>query len=429
MFGRADAQEQQRLRHSVENDQENGRPHRFRRADASTGDDQAQVGDGRVREHALSVALRDGHEGSQAERETANEHDHGRRHGENQEQRRELDKQEAASFHHGGRMQKCAGGCRRDHSAQKPRVERHLRRLRHAGEREQGHGQNEHAGRDGVGDGRVRSSFQKHAEQARLALKTKPENCRLEREAAQHVHDDLAECIVDGFFGLREADEQERAQRSDFPGCVNPTQVVGKHNVVHGGKEREHEREEPRTAVFLLGVMRLEIFHVAKRVHANARADDTQDEHHDDAERIDMHLAFELHLALNIVFKPQRGKNLANCQHERQHAAILHRVAHDVQANRDIDDDIDYGKEVAVLHGEVEIQRTRAQILDGERDGEQRDNGSGRHAQHIASFIGTHDEHEQRCHARHHDQRDYQFHKHSCQAIKQAGIATRRISL
>ena len=43
-----------------------------------------------------------------------------------------------------------------------------------------------------VGDGRVRSSFQKHAEQARLALKTKPERCRLEREAAQHVHDDLA---------------------------------------------------------------------------------------------------------------------------------------------------------------------------------------------------------------------------------------------
>ncbi len=151
--------------------------------------------------------------------------------------------------------------------------------------------------------------FQKHAEQARLALKTKPENCRLEREAAQHVHDDLAECVVDGFFGLREADEQERAQRGDFPKPCKSNRLSGKHNVVHGGKEREHEREEPRTAVFLLGVMRLEIFHVAKRVHANARANDTQDEHHNDAERIDMHLAFELYLALNIVFKPQRGKN------------------------------------------------------------------------------------------------------------------------
>ena len=330
MFGGADAQEQQRLRHSVENDQENGRPHRFRGANASAGDDQAQVGDGRVREHALGVALRDGHEGSQAEREAANEHDHGRSHGENQEQRRKLDEQEAAGLHHGGRMQKRAGGRRRDHSAQKPRVERHLRRLRHAGEREQRHGQNEHAGRGGIGDGRIRGGFQEHAEQARLALKAKPENCRLECEAAQHVHDDLAERIVDSLFGLREADEQERAQRGDFPSRVNPAQVIGKHNVVHRRKEREHEREEPRAAVFLLGMMRLKIFHVAKRVHANARADDAQDEHHDDAERVNMHLAFELHLALNIVFKPQRGKNLANCQHERQHAAILHRVAHDV---------------------------------------------------------------------------------------------------
>ena len=326
-------------------------------------------------------------------------------------------------------MQQRAGGRRRDHGAQKPRVERHLRGLRHAGECEQGHRQNEYASRGGVGNGRVRGGFQENAEQARLALKAKPKNCCLECEAAQHVHDDLAERVVDGLFGLREADEQERAQRGDFPSRVNPAQVIGKHDVIHCGKERKHEGEEPRTAVFLLGMMCLEVFHVAKRVHADTRADDADDEHHDDAERVDMHLAFELHLALNIVFKPQRGKNLANCQHERQHAAILHRVAHDVQANRDIDENIDYGEEVAVLHGEVEIQRTRAQILDGERNGEQRDNGSGRHAQHVASLIGTHDEHEQRCHARHHDQRDYQFHKHSCLAIKQAGIATRRISL
>ncbi len=49
------------------------------RAHARAGRDQAQVRDGGVRQHALGVRLRDGHERAQREREAAHEHDHDRR--------------------------------------------------------------------------------------------------------------------------------------------------------------------------------------------------------------------------------------------------------------------------------------------------------------------------------------------------------------
>ena len=57
MLGRAHAQEQQRLGHRVEQDQEDGRPYGLGRADTQTGTDEAQVGNGGVRKHAFGVAL------------------------------------------------------------------------------------------------------------------------------------------------------------------------------------------------------------------------------------------------------------------------------------------------------------------------------------------------------------------------------------
>lgn len=100
----------------------------------------------------------------------------------------------------------------------------------------------------------------------------------LEGDAAEHVHDDLAECVVDGLFGLREADKQERAQRGDFPSRVDPRHVVGKHDVIHGRKEGEHEREEPGTAILLVSMMALEVLHVAERIHADTGTDGSDDE-------------------------------------------------------------------------------------------------------------------------------------------------------
>ena len=51
--------------HRVEQDQEDGRPYGLGRADTQAGTDEAQSGNGGVREHTLGVALRDGHEGSE----------------------------------------------------------------------------------------------------------------------------------------------------------------------------------------------------------------------------------------------------------------------------------------------------------------------------------------------------------------------------
>ena len=65
MLGGANAQEQEAFSHSMEQHQERCRPHGLGSAHAGTGHDETQVGDGGVRQHALCVGLRDGHEAAQ----------------------------------------------------------------------------------------------------------------------------------------------------------------------------------------------------------------------------------------------------------------------------------------------------------------------------------------------------------------------------
>ena len=101
MLGRAHAQEQQRLGHRVEQDQEDGRPYGLGRADTQAGTDEAQVGNGGVREHAFGVALRDGHEGSEQKRDGTHTRDHKASHGIDGIERAQLDHQEHAGFDHG----------------------------------------------------------------------------------------------------------------------------------------------------------------------------------------------------------------------------------------------------------------------------------------------------------------------------------------
>ena len=101
MLGRAHAQEQQRLCHRVEQDQEDGRPYGLGRADTQTGTDEAQVGNGGVREHAFGVALRDGHEGSEQKRDGTHTRDHKTGHRIDSIERAQLDHQEHAGFDHG----------------------------------------------------------------------------------------------------------------------------------------------------------------------------------------------------------------------------------------------------------------------------------------------------------------------------------------
>ena len=101
MLGRAHAQEQQRLCHRVEQDQKDGRPYGLGRADTQAGTDEAQVGNGGVREHAFGVALRDGHEGSEQKRDGTHTRDHKAGHGIDGIERAQLDHQEHAGFDHG----------------------------------------------------------------------------------------------------------------------------------------------------------------------------------------------------------------------------------------------------------------------------------------------------------------------------------------
>ena len=101
MLGRAHAQEQQRLCHRVEQDQEDGRPYGLGRADTQASTDEAQVGNGGVREHALGIALRDGHKGSEQKRDGAHARDHKAGHGIDGIERAQLDHQEHAGFDHG----------------------------------------------------------------------------------------------------------------------------------------------------------------------------------------------------------------------------------------------------------------------------------------------------------------------------------------
>ena len=91
MLGRAHAQEQQRLCHRVKQNQEDGRPYGLGRADTQAGTNEAQVGNGGVREHALGVALRDGHEGSEQKRDGTHTRDHKAGHGIDGIERAQLD--------------------------------------------------------------------------------------------------------------------------------------------------------------------------------------------------------------------------------------------------------------------------------------------------------------------------------------------------
>ena len=146
-------------------------------------------------------------------------------------------------------------------------MEGHLRRLRDAREREQGDWEHDERREGGT-------ELDEHRERKRQAENAKIDKGKLERNAAEQVHHDLAEGVVDGLFGLRETNEQEGAQSGDLPSRVHPRHVVNKHDIEHCGKEREHNGEKPWATIARLGVLvqfvSLEILHVAQRVDADA---------------------------------------------------------------------------------------------------------------------------------------------------------------
>ena len=141
VFGGADAQEQQRLGSCMEDDEQHGSPDSLGGADARAGDDQAEVGDSRVREHALRVRLGNGHERAEHECDATDEDDHGAGNLAHEEERSELDEQEDARLDHGRGVEQCRSGRRSHHRAEQPCVERHLSSFRKAGESKRANGQ------------------------------------------------------------------------------------------------------------------------------------------------------------------------------------------------------------------------------------------------------------------------------------------------
>ena len=230
MLGRAHAQEQQRLCHRMEQDQKDGGPHGLGRADTQAGTDEAQVGDGGVREHALGVALRDGHEGSKQKRDGTHTRDHKAGHGIDGIERAQLDHQEHAGLDHGGRVQQGARGRGGNHGTQQPRVERHLCGLGERGERQQNDRHHQQRRLRGSGAGKL-----DHARDGqRHAVNVQVHESGQKRDTAQHVEDDLGEGVLDGLGRARVANHKERAHGGDFPAAEQPLKVVARHDDEHG---------------------------------------------------------------------------------------------------------------------------------------------------------------------------------------------------
>ena len=116
-------------------------------------------------------------------------------------------------------MQKRTRGRRRDHSAQQPGVERHLRRFSHA-RKAQAREREHHERR------RERADDDEVEEIDGVELEHHEEERSQKGDAADHVHDDLAECVRDRFLSAGVANEEEGTDRGDLPTSIEPDEIV-----------------------------------------------------------------------------------------------------------------------------------------------------------------------------------------------------------
>ena len=202
-------------------------------------------------------------------------------------------------------------------------MERHLSRLGDAGERQR------HRRQGGKRRSHDTDGDELH-ERERVHSQRDGEQRHQKADAASQVHDDLAKRVVDGLRRFGVTDEQKRAHRGDFPAGEHPQQVVGEHDDVHGGEEQEHEGEKLRTAILGIGrLVRLEIFHIAKGVDADAAADDADDERGHQREAVQVQTILHFHAMGDEHVEHQRAHDLHNGKHACQHVLILHAKAQD----------------------------------------------------------------------------------------------------
>ena len=218
--------------------------------------------------------------------------------------------------------------------------------LGEAGERERRDRQHDHAG---VGD----ADLQELEERQRVELDGHDVQGRQEGDAAQQVHDNLAEGVLDGLLGTGEADEEEGAHRGDLPAGEQPQHVVREHDEEHGRQKDEHEGEERRPAVLrAFRLVRLEVFHVTESVHADAGADDADDKRHEQRQRVEVQPFGHEDVVGETELEHKRADHLDGCEHASPQVLVLNAEVQDGGSDEHADGHAD-----VVDHRGVEIIR------------------------------------------------------------------------
>ena len=106
-------------------------------------------------------------------------------------------------------------------------------------------------------------------------------------QSTRQVHHQRQPRIFPRDVGLRVANQQERAERGDFPEKEEPEQVVGKDEAEHRAHEHEQKREEQRAAVRDVGVRNLMILpHVTQGIEANPAPDNPVNQRHNNGKLV-----------------------------------------------------------------------------------------------------------------------------------------------
>ena len=171
------------------------------------------------------------------------------------------------------------------------------------------------------------------------ALPVKPDDGQRESQPAGQVHHQRPQRVALRLLGLRVTDQQERAERGDFPEQEQPHQVVGENEAEHRAHEDEQQREEKRTPVRNVAMGHLVVFaHVAQRIKADAAAHHAVDQGHDDGELVHEQILRHLQMRAGGQFKPDHQPRLRQREQHDQQMFRAHADVNNEQAHRDLDE-------------------------------------------------------------------------------------------
>ncbi len=261
MVDDAGGHEQRGLEGGVVEDVEHAGHHRHRRGQAEQQGDQAQVGNGRVRQQAFQVVLEDRVPGTDQQGQRADAADRIEEQVAAGQRRMQPRQQEHAGLHHGGRVQVGRDRGRRCHRVRQPEVERELRALgEDAGQhQEQGVGV-QRAGADLLASGQHHVQVEAADDAADQQHATEQGQATATGDHQRHA------CAFAGVLAVRpEADQQERTDAGHFPEDHQQQQVARQHHAQHGAHEQQQVAVEAVRVVLLAQVV--------ARVQHHQRAD------------------------------------------------------------------------------------------------------------------------------------------------------------